>query len=63
MKNLQFSLYQYGVGWGWVEAGQVGSKKSKPIPAPLPLRNKENSGGAKRGGAGQAERGKIAIPR
>ena len=51
------------MGWGWVEAGQVGSKKSKPILTPLPLRNKENSGGVKRGGAGQAERGKIAIPR
>ena len=61
MKNLQFSLYQYGVEWGGV--GQVGSKKSKSIPAPLPLWNKENLGGAKQEGAGQAERGKIAIPK
>ena len=36
--------------------------KSHPIPAPLPLRGKENPHGAKRGGAGQAGRGKIAIP-
>ena len=59
-----------GAGWGR-------SKKCKPIPAPLrgvglkshpilappPLRGGENPYGAKRGGAGQAGRGKIAIPR
>ena len=36
--------------------------KSCPIPAPSPLRGGENPHGAKRGGAGQAGRGKIAIP-
>ena len=36
--------------------------KSHPIPAPSPLRGGENPHGAKRGGAGQAGRGKIAIP-
>ena len=36
--------------------------KSCPIPAPPPLRGEENPHGAKRGGAGQAGRGKIAIP-
>ena len=36
--------------------------KSCPIPAPPPLRGGENPHGAKRGGAGQAGRGKIAIP-
>ena len=36
--------------------------KSHPIPAPPPLRGGENPHGAKRGGAGQARRGKIAIP-
>ena len=36
--------------------------KSRPIPAPSPLRGGENPHGAKRGGTGQAERGKIAIP-
>ena len=36
--------------------------KSYPIPAPPPLRGGENPHGAKRGGAGQAGRGKIAIP-
>ena len=60
---------QDGAGWG-------GSKKCKPIPAPShgaglkscpipappPLRGGENPHGAKRGGAGQAGRGKIAIP-
>ena len=59
-----------GMGWG-------GSKKCKPIPAPPrdaglksypipappPLRGGENPHGTKRGGAGQAGRGKIAIPR
>ena len=35
--------------------------KSRPIPAPLPLWGGENPHGAKRGGAGQAGRGKIAI--
>ena len=58
------------------EAGHGGSKKCKPIPAPPcgaglkscpipappPLRGGENLHGAKRGGAGQAGRGKIAIP-
>ena len=57
-------------------AGQGGSKKCKPIPAPPrgaglkshpipappPLRGGENPHGAKRGGAGQVGRGKIAIP-
>ena len=57
-------------------AGRGGSKKCKPIPAPprgaglkshpiptpSPLRGRENSYGAKRGGAGQAGRGKIDIP-
>ena len=56
--------------------GRGGSKKCKPIPAPPrgaglksrpilappPLRGGENSHGAKRGGVGQAGRGKIAIP-
>ena len=37
--------------------------KSRPIPAPSSLRGGENPHGAKRGGAGQAGRGKIAIPR
>ena len=37
--------------------------KSRPIPAPLPLRGGENPHGAKRGGTGQAGRGKIAIPK
>ena len=36
--------------------------KSHPIPAPPPLRGGENPHGAKRGRAGQAGRGKIAIP-
>ena len=36
--------------------------KSRPIPAPSSLRDGENPHGAKRGGAGQAGRGKIAIP-
>ena len=36
--------------------------KSYPIPAPPPLRSGKNPHGAKRGGAGQAGRGKIAIP-
>ena len=36
--------------------------KSRPIPAPSPLRGGENPHGAKWGGAGQAGRGKIAIP-
>ena len=36
--------------------------KSCPIPAPSPLRSGENPHGTKRGGAGQAGRGKIAIP-
>ena len=35
--------------------------KSHPIPAPPPLRGGENPYGVKRGGAGQAGRGKIAI--
>ena len=37
--------------------------KSLPIPAPPPLRGGENPHGAKREGAGQAGRGKIAIPK
>ena len=36
--------------------------KSRPIPAQSPLRGGENPHGAKRGEAGQAGRGKIAIP-
>ena len=36
--------------------------KSRPIPAPPLLHGGENPHGAKRGGAGQAGRGKIAIP-
>ena len=36
--------------------------KSRPIPAPPPLWGGENPHGPKRGGAGQAGRGKIAIP-
>ena len=36
--------------------------KSCPIPAPSPLRGGKNPHGAKRGGAGQVGRGKIAIP-
>ena len=36
--------------------------KSRPIPAPPPLRGGKNPHGAKWGGAGQAGRGKIAIP-
>ena len=36
--------------------------KSLPIPAPPPLWGGENPHGAKRGGAGQAGRGKIIIP-
>ena len=39
--------------------------KSRPIPVPSPLRGGEggeNPHGAKRGGTGQAGRGKIAIP-
>ena len=64
------------MGRGREGAGRDGSKKSKPIPAPprgvglksrpipapSPLRGGENPHGAKRGGAGQAGRGKIAIP-
>ena len=56
--------------------GRGGSKKCKSIPAPprgaglkscpisalSPLQGGENPHGAKRGGAGQAERDKIAIP-
>ena len=37
--------------------------KSHPIPAPSSLRDGENPYGAKRGGAGQAGRDKIAIPK
>ena len=57
-------------------AGWGGSKKCKPIPAssygvglkscpisvPSLLRSGENPHGTKREGAGQAGRGKIAIP-
>ena len=62
--------------WGEAGMGRGGSEKCKPIPtpprgvglksrpisAPPPLRGGENPHGAKRGGAGQAGRGKIAIP-
>ena len=60
-----------GVGMGWDESKKCKSipapprgagLKSHPIPAPPPLRGGENPHGVKRGGAGQAERGKIAIP-
>ena len=37
--------------------------KSRPIPALPPLRSGENLHGAKRGGAGQAGRGKTTIPK
>ena len=37
--------------------------KSRPIPAPSPLRGEENPYGAKRGGASQAGPDKIAIPK
>ena len=61
---------------GGVGMGRGGSKKCKPIPtpprgvglksrptpAPPPLRGGENPHGMKRGGAGQAGQGKIAIP-
>ena len=54
------------MGQGWEGMGRGGSKKSKPIPAPLrgvglksylipappPLRGRENPRGAKRGGVG-----------
>ena len=64
------------MGRGGDGAGRGGSKKckpiptssrgvglkSRPIPAPPPLRDGKNPHGAKRGGAGQAGRGKIAIP-
>ena len=33
MKILQFNPYQCGAGRGWGKAGQIGSEKSKPIPA------------------------------
>ena len=63
-------------GAGRGGAGRGESKKSKPIPAPPrgaglkaclisappPLQGRENPCGAKWGGAGQAGRGKIAIP-
>ena len=66
-----------GVGQGGDGAGRGESKKCKPIPAsprgaglksypipaPSPLRGGENPHGAKRGGAGQAGWGKIAIPK
>ena len=58
-----------GAGWGGskkckpIPAPPRGAGlKSHPIPAPPPLRGGENPHGAKRGGAGQAGRGKIAIP-
>ena len=34
MKNLQFNPNQCRIRRGWGGVGQVGSKKSKPIPAP-----------------------------
>ena len=63
--------------WGGLGMGRGGSKKYKPIPAPpygaglkscpipasSPLRGGENPHEAKREGAGQAGRGKIAIPK
>ena len=39
------------------------SLKSRLISTSPPLQDKENSHGAKLGEAGQARRGKIAIPR
>ena len=62
---------QGGAGRGWggskkckpIPAPPHGAGlKSYPIPAPSPLRSGENPHGAKRGGADQAGRGKIAIP-
>ena len=64
------------MGQRWGGAGRGGSKKckpiptpprdaglkSQPIPAPPPLQGRENPHEVKRGGAGQAGRGKIAIP-
>ena len=57
-----------GMGWGGSKKCKpiptpprgVGLK-SRPIPAPPPLRDGENPHGTKRGGAGQAGRGKIVI--
>ena len=58
-----------GAGWGGSKKckpiptlSRGAGLKSHPIPAPPPLRGGENPHGAKRGGAGQAGRGKIAIP-
>ena len=62
MKNLQFNPYQWEAGQGWGGAGQVRSKKSKPISAsprgagqksipissPPPLQGGKNLHGAKR---------------
>ena len=69
-------MFNKTIPWGGDGAGRVGFKKCKPIPAPpcgaglkshpIPappfLRGGENPHGAKRGGASQARRGKIAIP-
>ena len=55
--------------WGRVGRGRNGvgqggvGLKSCPIPAPPPQRGGENPRGAKREGVGQAERGKIVIPK
>ena len=58
-----------GAGWGGAKKckpipapPRCAGLKSHPIPAPSSLRGGENPHGAKRGGAGQAGRGKIAIP-
>ena len=58
-----------GMGWGGSKKckpipspSRGAGLKSRPIPVPPPLRGGENPYGAKRGGAGQAGRGKIAIP-
>ena len=57
------------MGWGGSKKGKPipapprdAGLKSRPIPAPLPLRDGENPHGAKQGGASQAGQDKIAIP-
>ena len=57
------------MGWGGAGLKSVNPSppygagiKSRPIPAPLPLRGGENPHDAKREGAGQVGRVKIVIP-
>ena len=57
------------MGWGGSKKGKPipapprdAGLKSRPIPAPLPLRGGENPHDAKRGRAGQVGRVKIVIP-